>query len=150
VTLCVRVVPASGVTEPPEAPRKSFKWGPIFPRKKLAWGGGWKNKHFSNHIPQKKGYSQKIFASCLLKKGIQISQFQQFWPSITEARTNLTNVRAEKYYGHFCRPPPPRLPPLSTQTPPGYTTGSSSILKQGQKSWTRLFYFINFSYHRCI
>jgi hypothetical protein len=26
----------SGVTEPPEAPRKIFKWGPIFPRKKLA------------------------------------------------------------------------------------------------------------------
>ena len=68
VTSCVCVVPASGVREPPEAPRKSFKWGPIFPRKKLAWGGGLEKQTFFEPYSSKKRLFTKNFRIMSTKK----------------------------------------------------------------------------------
>jgi hypothetical protein len=49
---------------------------------------------------------------------------QIFWPSITEAQTNLPNVLAKMLWSFLSGGPQAwGPPPLSTQTPLGYATG---------------------------
>jgi hypothetical protein len=104
----------SGVAQPAEAPHQIFRWAPIFYKKKR-WraGGGRKffrtiflKKRLKNIFPTmtSKKMSNIFPLPCLLKKGVQISQFHQFrpafgghslqifLPSITEVQANFPNV----------------------------------------------------------